>query len=73
MKKLLFSCAAVFFTLSVSAQAEGWYGGVETGYIEQKYTPYYSYQGRLPSGRLVEEINDNPTSQSLILSLIYHF
>ncbi len=33
----------------------------------------YSYQGRLPSGKLVEEINDNPTSQSLVLSLIYRF
>ncbi|MFK5922990.1 MAG: outer membrane beta-barrel protein [Verrucomicrobiota bacterium] len=41
MKKLLFSCAVVFFALSVSAQAEGWYAGIESGYVEQKYTPHY--------------------------------
>ena len=47
--------ALILFIAADQAQAEGWFGGIETGYIEHKFSPLYSF----PSGGADSSFTNN--------------
>jgi len=45
MKKILFLCVVSVFGLSIEGKAQGWFAGVEGGYIKHEFNPKYTFVG----------------------------